>query len=93
MQKNKTLIIYTYDSFAAEWGPGPSIKSAFEKNCDCTIEFIATSNAATLLTKIQLEGTQSNADIVLGFDQNFLIDAETILFYSNFFNNVLPLEK
>ena len=74
--ENKLLTIYTYDSFAAEWGPGPTIKTAFEKNCDCTIQFIATSNAATLLTKIQLEGTQSNADIVLGFDQNFLIEAE-----------------
>ena len=74
--ENKLLTIYTYDSFAAEWGPGPTIKTTFEKNCDCTIKFIATSNAATLLTKIQLEGTQSNADIVLGFDQNFLIEAE-----------------
>ena len=25
------LTIYTYDSFASDWGPGPKIKKAFEK--------------------------------------------------------------
>ena len=24
-----TLTIYTYDSFAADWGPGPKIEQAF----------------------------------------------------------------
>ena len=52
--EDKKLTIYTYDSFAAEWGPGPAIKDAFEQSCNCTIEFVATSNAATLLTKIQI---------------------------------------
>ena len=56
---NQTLIIYTYDSFAAEWGPGPAIETAFEKKCECEVEFVATSNAGTLLTKIKLEGANS----------------------------------
>ncbi|HAS2736770.1 TPA: thiamine ABC transporter substrate-binding protein, partial [Vibrio cholerae] len=25
-----TLTVYTYDSFAAEWGPAPAIEKAFE---------------------------------------------------------------
>jgi ABC-type thiamine transport system substrate-binding protein len=25
------LTVYTYDSFAADWGPGPKIKKAFEE--------------------------------------------------------------
>ncbi len=28
-----TLTVYTYDSFAAEWGPGPQIKKNFEAQC------------------------------------------------------------
>lgn len=24
------LTVYTYDSFAADWGPGPAVKKAFE---------------------------------------------------------------
>jgi thiamine transport system substrate-binding protein len=30
------LTIYTYDSFVAEWGPGPKIEAAFEADCDAT---------------------------------------------------------
>jgi thiamine transport system substrate-binding protein len=74
-ETSKILTIYTYDSFAAEWGPGPAIKIAFEKDCECNVKFVATSNAATLLAKIQLEGSLSNADIVLGLDQNFIAEA------------------
>jgi len=29
------LTIYTYDSFASEWGPGPLIEKAFEAQCSC----------------------------------------------------------
>ena len=29
------LNVYTYDSFASKWGPGPKIKAAFESRCDC----------------------------------------------------------
>jgi thiamine transport system substrate-binding protein len=35
--RKETLTIYTYDSFVAEWGPGPKVKEAFEKQCDCTL--------------------------------------------------------
>ena len=91
--EDKKLTIYTYDSFAAEWGPGPAIKDAFERNCNCTIEFVATSNAATLLTKIKLEGSQSKADIVLGFDQNFTLEAEkTNLFVKHLIEPVLNID-
>ena len=27
--------IYTYESFTSEWGPGPTIETAFEETCDC----------------------------------------------------------
>ena len=26
------LVIYTHDSFASDWGPGPQIKAEFEKH-------------------------------------------------------------
>ena len=26
---DKTLTIYTYESFVSEWGPGPKVKEAF----------------------------------------------------------------
>lgn len=67
---NKTLTIYTYDAFAADWGPAPGIEEAFEKSCDCDVNFIAADSSIGALRKIQLEGEQTKADIVLGLDTN-----------------------
>lgn len=76
-----TLTIYTYDSFAADWGPAPKVKAAFEKTCECTLEFVASDSAIGSLRKVQLEGADTKADIVLGLDTNIAEAArETGLF-------------
>ena len=36
-----TLTVYTYDSFTAEWGPGPQVEKAFEAECGCDVRFVA----------------------------------------------------
>ena len=79
------LVIYTYDSFISEWGPGPIIEKIFEEKYQTNIEFIAVDSAASLLTKIILEGSSTKADIVLGLDMNLLEDAN----YSNLFDEHL----
>ena len=79
------LVIYTYDSFISEWGPGPVIEKIFEDNYKTNIEFIAVDSAATLLTKIILEGSSTKADIVLGLDMNLMDDANN----SNLFDEHL----
>jgi len=75
------LTVYTYDSFAADWGPAPQVKAAFEKGCNCTLEFVAADSSIGALRKIQLEGANTNADILLGLDTNSAeIARETGLF-------------
>ncbi len=69
------LTIYTYDSFVSEWGPGPKIKESFEKKCDCTLSYVALTDAAGLLSRLQLEGENSPADIVLGLDTHLMAQA------------------
>ncbi|MFK5980976.1 MAG: thiamine ABC transporter substrate binding subunit [Rhizobiaceae bacterium] len=64
------LTIYTYDSFAADWGPAPKIKESFEKNCNCTLTFVAADSSIGALRKVQLEGPDTKADVVLGLDTN-----------------------
>ena len=64
------LTIYTYDAFAADWGPAPKIKKAFEAECACQLDFIATDSSIGILRKIQLEGANTKADIALGLDTN-----------------------
>jgi len=62
------LTIYTYDAFAASWGPAPKIKKAFEKEHNCSIKFVGLSSSIGALRKIQLEGKRTKADILLGLD-------------------------
>lgn len=62
------LTVYTYDSFIADWGPGPRIKAAFEAQCSCIIDYVAADSSTGILNRIRLEGESSKADIVLGLD-------------------------
>ena len=75
------LTVYTYESFTAEWGPGPTVKAYFEKECDCTVDFVAVADGVALLNRLRLEGAGTSADIVLGLDTNLTHEAnETGLF-------------
>ncbi len=69
-QDKPVLTVMTYDSFVADWGPGPVIEANFEKVCDCDLNFIGTGDGAALLARLKLEGTRTDADIVLGLDTN-----------------------
>ncbi len=75
-QDKPELVIYTYESFTSEWGPGPAIKTAFEETCDCTVRFVGAGDGAALLGRLRLEGARSPADIVLGLDTNLTAEAD-----------------
>ena len=69
------LNVLTYDSFVAEWGPGPAVEKAFEATCACDLQFTSAGDGAALLARIKLEGAASTADVVLGLDTNLTADA------------------
>ncbi len=66
------LTVYTYDSFAADWGPGPAVKKAFEADCNCELKFVALEDGVSLLNRLRMEGKNSKADVVLGLDNNLI---------------------
>ena len=66
------LTVYTYDSFAADWGPGPVVKKAFEADCNCELKLVALEDGVSLLNRLRMEGKNSKADVVLGLDNNLL---------------------
>jgi thiamine transport system substrate-binding protein len=70
------LTVYTYSSFASDWGPGPKIEAAFEKSCACDLEFIALDDGVSVLNRLRLEGNNSQADILLGLDNNLMASAK-----------------
>ncbi|WP_429037397.1 thiamine ABC transporter substrate binding subunit [Aeromonas veronii] len=71
-----TLTVYTYSSFTAEWGPGPKIKQAFEKECDCTLNLVPLEDGVAILNRLRLEGNHSKADLVLGLDDALISEAK-----------------
>ncbi len=80
-QDEPVLIVYTYDSFASEWGPGTAIEPKFEAQCRCDLRFVPAGDGAALLSRLQLEGERTQADVVVGLDTNLTAAAaETNLF-------------
>nr|WP_154325317.1 thiamine ABC transporter substrate binding subunit [Pantoea sp. 201603H] len=67
-----TLTVYTYDSFSADWGPGPAIKKSFEAECQCQLKYVALEDGVSLLNRLRMEGKNSKADVVLGLDNNLV---------------------
>ena len=73
----RILTVHAPDYFASEWAPGPSIESAFEKECNCDLQF----KTRDVISWIILEGTRSEADNVIGLNKDVTKKAhETGLF-------------
>jgi thiamine transport system substrate-binding protein len=70
------LVVYTYDSFVSDWGPGPVIEQAFEETCACDLKFVGMGDGAALLARLRLEGARSDADVVVGLDTSLIATAK-----------------
>ncbi|AHK42762.1 MULTISPECIES: thiamine ABC transporter substrate binding subunit [Ensifer] len=79
---DKTLTVYTYESFITEWGPGAKVAEAFEKTCECKVTYVGVADGVELLTRLKLEGAASKADIVLGLDTNLVAEAKATGFFA-----------
>ncbi len=69
------LVVYTYDSFTSDWGPGPQVKTAFEARCGCTLELVGLEDGVSMLNRLKLEGANTRADLLLGIDTNLTAEA------------------
>jgi thiamine transport system substrate-binding protein len=71
-----TLTVYSYNSFISEWGPGKEIEKGFEAQCNCELEIVTLGDGVAVLNRMRLEGNKTNADVILGLDNNFLEQAK-----------------
>jgi thiamine transport system substrate-binding protein len=69
-EKSADLVIWTYDSFNSEWGPGPDVSKVFEEKTGIKITWVSHGDAGGIVSRLIHEGGSSNADIILGLDQN-----------------------
>lgn len=75
-EQKPTLTVYTYDSFTSDWGPGPKIKASFESQCGCALNFVALDDGGSVLSRLRLEGENTKADVILGLNNNIMVQAE-----------------
>jgi thiamine transport system substrate-binding protein len=65
------VIIWTYDSFDSEWGPGAEVSKRFFEQTGITIKWVSHGDAGSVLSRLLLEGETAGADVILGIDQNY----------------------
>lgn len=70
--RNQEVVIWTYDSFVSEWGPGPAAEKIFEEEYGIPLRFVVFGDAGTLLSRLLFEKENADADIILGIDQNMM---------------------
>ncbi|MDR2596952.1 MAG: thiamine ABC transporter substrate-binding protein [Treponema sp.] len=72
-EKSADLVIWTYDSFNSEWGPGPDVSKIFEEKTGIEITWVSHGDAGEIVSRLIQERNASNADIILGLDQNLAV--------------------
>jgi thiamine transport system substrate-binding protein len=73
--RDAELLIYTYDSFVAEWGTGPKVIPKFEARYGVKVETVSAGDAGQVLSRLMLEKDAPRADVVIGLDNNLLARA------------------
>ena len=70
------LVIWTYDSFVSDWGPGPEVARIFEEKTGIRISWVNHRGAGSVVSRLLSEGENAGADIILGIDQNMAFRLE-----------------
>ena len=69
------LVIYTYDSFASDWGPAGIVIPPFEEKYGIDVELKSAGDSGQVLSRVILEKDNPQADIIIGIDNNMLSKA------------------
>lgn len=70
------VIVYTYDSFSGEWGPGPEIARLFFEKTGLNVVYSDCGDGVEILSKAIIEKSQPYADVLLGLDNNLIKKVE-----------------
>lgn len=65
------LTVYSYDSFASDWGPAGKLIPAFEEETGIKVNLVSAGDAVEMISRVELEGEDTNADVILGVTDDF----------------------
>ncbi len=64
------VVVYTYDSFVNEWGPGEALTKAFNQKTGLKLSLISVGDGLKIIAKAEAEKASPFADAVVGIDNN-----------------------
>ena len=70
--RNNEVVVYSYDSFVDEWGPGPALTELFKEKTGKTLTLVSVGDGANLIRKAISEKKYPVADVICGMDNNML---------------------
>ena len=65
------LTVYAYDSFASDWGPAGTLIPAFEEETGIKVNLVNAGDAVEMISRVELEGEDTRADVILGITDDF----------------------
>lgn len=68
--RSKQVIVYAYDSFTGEWGPGPELARLFKEKTGLEVVYADCEDGGQVLSKAILEKSDPYADVLIGIDNN-----------------------
>ena len=78
-REENVLTVYSYDSFSGEWGPAGALIPAFEEKTGIKVNLVGAGDAVQMLSRLELEGEATDADVVLGITDDFAYRAYDML--------------
>ena len=74
-ERANKVIVYTYDSFSGEWGPGPELQKKFEQATGYKLVFVDCGDGVQAYNRALLEKDDVQADVIVGIDNNLAAKA------------------
>lgn len=69
--EENVLTVYAYDSFASDWGPAGTLIPAFEEETGIKVNLVSAGDAVEMISRVELEGDDTKADVILGITDDF----------------------
>ncbi len=85
-QQPQELVVYAYDAFCGDWGPGPALVEKFQQETGIKVNLVSSGDAMEMMTKLISEKDNPWADVVVGITNDMaskIYDANLLESYNS----------
>lgn len=68
VKEEQKVVVYSYSSFAGEWGAGPAVAKLFEEETGIKVDLVPFDGAESVYLKALSEKDSPEADVLIGLD-------------------------